>query len=378
MESELIASAIFGRDTTIFRSPKKLYTFREMGNLRPILEVFKFLSPKEVFGVARVSKQFYEASFHFEVRKPVLKEVEHIEGCASLVLSVAVSGNGDIIACGIKANVALVWNLVTGESTEVRHSNWVYSVAISNNAGFVVSGSGDKMIKVKSLVSNKRPLILRGHTGDICSVAICSRDRYIVSGSSDKTIRVWSLAAKKQIRVLEGHSGRIESVAISKTDQFIVSGSTDSTVRVWSFASGHQIRVLQGHSSTVNSVVISSDDKFIASGSADKTIRIWSLTSGEITQLLEGHTKGINSVNLSSNNKYLASESDYEENPIKVFDPDLLPDYTPESGYSVKVWDLTTGQKIQEFKDFEFLCRGSINDSDQYYYSSDDFSWDSD
>ena len=81
MESSLIVSASADRTVRVWKAPKKLYTFRELGNLRPILEVLKFLSSKEVIGIARVNKQFYEASFHWEIQPgvSVFREVYLLE-----------------------------------------------------------------------------------------------------------------------------------------------------------------------------------------------------------------------------------------------------------------------------------------------------------
>jgi WD40 repeat protein len=46
-------------------------------------------------------------------------------------------------------------------------------------------------------------------------VVISSDNKFIVSGSGDKTIRVWERESGTQLKELKGHNDAVESVAIS-------------------------------------------------------------------------------------------------------------------------------------------------------------------
>ena len=59
------------------------------------------------------------------------------------------------------------------------------------------------------------------------SVAISFDNKFIVSGSGDKTIRVWEREIGAQLQELKGHNDLVRSVAISSDNKFIVSGSVD-------------------------------------------------------------------------------------------------------------------------------------------------------
>ena len=61
----------------------------------------------------------------------------------------------------------------------------------------------------------------------VYSVAITCDNKFIVSGSLDSTIRVWNLQERCQEAVLEGHTNSVNSVAITNDTKFIVSGSRD-------------------------------------------------------------------------------------------------------------------------------------------------------
>jgi tetratricopeptide (TPR) repeat protein len=74
---------------------------------------------------------------------------------------------------------------------------------------------------------------LSGHTSRVGSVAISADGQTIVSGGGDKTIKVWDMYSGQELRTLSGHTLTVMSVAISADGQTIVSGSGDKTIKVW-------------------------------------------------------------------------------------------------------------------------------------------------
>ncbi|HEY4389706.1 MAG TPA: WD40 repeat domain-containing protein, partial [Ktedonobacteraceae bacterium] len=64
-------------------------------------------------------------------------------------------------------------------------------------------------------------------------VAISPNGQTLVSGGGDKTIKVWNLSTGKLARTLIGHEGFVQCVAISPNGQTLVSGSEDKTIKVW-------------------------------------------------------------------------------------------------------------------------------------------------
>jgi WD40 repeat protein len=121
--------------------------------------------------------------------------------------------------------------------------------------------------------------VLRGHTEPIYSVALTRDGTRVVSGSGDKTVRIWNVDTGK-VQVLSGHTGQITNVALSPDNRKVASGSTDGTVRLWDLASGDQ-RELRGHTREVFRVAFSPDSKRLASGSSDQTIRVWDTATGD-------------------------------------------------------------------------------------------------
>ncbi|MGA2145748.1 MAG: TIR domain-containing protein, partial [Bryobacteraceae bacterium] len=249
------------------------------------------------------------------------------------------------------------------------HKGWVFSVAVSPDAMWVVSGSGDNTIRAWDLETGKCRVTLKGHTDDVNSVAITPDGKQILSGSDDHSIRIWDVAdgrevacwqssgdlilavaplpdgrriitagavgaleiwdvaSQQRLATLEGHSGPAKSVAVSKDGRRAVSGSGDNTVRLWDLEGGKCLATLNGHSGIVASVQITPDGRFAFSGSADKTIKIWSLDTGTCLATLEGHQQKVHSVALSPDGTRLAS--------------------TGFTDYTVRLWDWRSGACLQ-------------------------------
>ncbi len=175
----------------------------------------------------------------------------------------------------------------------------------------------------------------------IRSVAFNPDGTKLASGSEDRTVKLWSVKTGKEILTLTGHGirgridivGRVYSVAFSPGTK-LASGSEDRTIKLWDVETGNEIRTLTGHGvkqpitgteGEVYSVAFSPDGTKLASGSSDYTIKLWDVETGNEIRTLTGHTKEVNSVAFSPKDTTLASGS---------------------SDYTIKLWDVKTGNEI--------------------------------
>ncbi len=200
-----------------------------------------------------------------------------------------------ILASG--GNKIKVWNLHKGDKpgghlqsnriSTLWHSSVVNTIAISpvsptSSLGIstiLVSGTGDKKIRLWNPHTGELLRTLSGHGGEINSVAISSVGvgEILFSGSADKTIKIWQLETGKILHTLTGHTDEVKSVAVSPNGEILISGSADNTIQIWRWQTGELLQTLTGHSGTVNHIAISPDGEYIASCSADKTIKIWQI-----------------------------------------------------------------------------------------------------
>ena len=258
--------------------------------------------------------------------------------------------------------------------TLLGHGDWISSIAFSPDGKRIVSGSGDKTIKVWDAATGDELMTLRGHKEYVKSVAFGPDGKRIVSGSGDKTIKIWDAATGAELMTLHGHGRSINLVAFSPDGKCIVSGSADNTIKVWDAATGAEVMTLRGHTDGVRSVAFSPDGKRIASGSDDQTIKIWDAATGAELMTIRGHDfwgGSIGSIAFSPDGKRIISGSD--DTTIKVWDAATGAELTTLRGHgnsvdsiafspdgkriiscsgdnTIKVWDAETGAELMTLR----------------------------
>jgi WD40 repeat protein len=59
---------------------------------------------------------------------------------------------------------------------------------------------------------------------------------------------------------------------------------------VWDLVSGKALHVLRGHEREVNAVVLTGDGRYAVSGSEDWTLKVWDLSSGQVVASFYGNS----------------------------------------------------------------------------------------
>ncbi|KAK3349202.1 hypothetical protein B0T25DRAFT_591653 [Lasiosphaeria hispida] len=139
---------------------------------------------------------------------------------------------------------------------------------------------------------------------------ITTKPVLVVSGSGDKTVKIWDAATGIYTQTLKGHSHYIYSIAFSPDSKLVVSGSGDKTMKIWDTATGICTQMFKGYSDSIWSITFSPDLKLVVSGSVDKTMRIWDAVTGVCTQTLKGHSYYVRSIAFSPDSKLVVSGSD--------------------------------------------------------------------
>jgi WD40 repeat protein len=222
--------------------------------------------------------------------------------------SLLVSGGGD--------RTIKVWELGDGTNPMLLYTVWghtdvVFDTKFSRDGMKIASCSGDKTIMIWNVQTSQQLLTLRGHDDCVWSVAWSSDSRLIASGGEDKTIRIWDTDRGMQInQPLVGHECGVSAVVFSSTTALLVSASRDMTVMIWGLDEEKNVTVrhrLHGCTGIVNSVSMSRDDRLIASASRDWTVRVWDAATGQLLRVLEGHTGQVSSVTWSRCGQYILS-----------------------------------------------------------------------
>ena len=170
----------------------------------------------------------------------------------------------------------------------IPHTSSVRSVAFSPDGTRVLSGSGDNTLKLWDAATGALVRTFQGHSGGVStrvrsdsagktvkvteirpvtSVTFSPDGTRVLSGSGDKTLKLWDAATGSLVRTFEGHSDWVYSVAFSPDGTRVLSGSGDKTLKLWDAATGALVRTFEGHSDWVLSVAFSPDGTRVLSGS---------------------------------------------------------------------------------------------------------------
>jgi WD40 repeat protein len=109
---------------------------------------------------------------------------------------------------------------------------------------------------------------LTGHADCVTSVAVTPDGQYVVSGSGDKTVRLWDLATGKEVRRFTGHENWVTSVAVTPDGQYVVSGSVGQHGAFVGAGDGARSAAVHGARDWVNSVAVTPDGKYVVSAEA--------------------------------------------------------------------------------------------------------------
>lgn len=187
--------------------------------------------------------------------------------------------------------------------TRKAHDKDINALDVNPTGHLFASSSQDKTVKIWSVAEGEVQGILRGHKRGVWSVrfapshtpvihgdkgAIAGKG-LVLTGSGDKTVKIWSLSDYTCIRTFEGHSNSILKVAWlqqhtegdkSKRVQF-ASAAGDGLVKVWDANSGETETTLDNHEDRVWALTVDPETNMVVSGSADSTVTFWKDTSSE-------------------------------------------------------------------------------------------------
>ncbi len=242
------------------------------------------------------------------------------------IYSIAISPDGTWLISGSQGGNVKIWSL---KSNQViydfqAHSQTVTSVDISPNGNLFATGSLDYnnySIKLWTFENNDDLDIsilreIKTSPYAISTIHFHPDSKSLVSGGRDFKINIWNLENGTLINTLTNHSQEITSIAITKDGQKLISGSHDQKIVVDSEFN------LEGHTTPVRSLAISPDNKTLFSGSNDGEIKVWNLDNGEFIDTLTEHEDAVFSLVLSPDGQTLFSGS--KDKTIKIWDVNQL------------------------------------------------------
>jgi WD domain, G-beta repeat/PQQ-like domain/WD40-like Beta Propeller Repeat len=163
------------------------------------------------------------------------------------------------------------------------HTGGVASTHFSPDGKLLVSGGGDKMIRIWNVADAKMLHECKGPSSFTCAVRF-SPDGKTIAGAGYESgqgnvIYLFDVATGKALPTLPGHpSGGIRRIVFTPDGKQLVSGGFDGTVRVWDLQTKKEVRQLKVESGTVYSLSLSNDGKLLATAGRDG-LKVWDLAS---------------------------------------------------------------------------------------------------
>lgn len=188
--------------------------------------------------------------------------------------------------------------------TRKAHEKDINAINVHHSGSLFASASQDKTVKIWSVKEGEVQGILKGHKRGVWSVqfspaglpALQGEDGpitgkgVILTGSGDKSIKLWSLSDYTCIRTFEGHSNSVLKVAWlnmpkkseqSKSLVQFASAGGDGLVKVWDANSGEGECTLDNHEDRVWALAVNPETNSIVSGSGDSTVSFWKDTTSQ-------------------------------------------------------------------------------------------------
>jgi len=310
-------------------------------------------------------------------------QIAEIKDLPGLVLGVAISPDGKLVATADIDAVARLWEAETGKLVFPLsgHRAALQWVDFSRDGKMLASCAYDRAVKIWNVESGQEVATLSDHDGEVLStrfspdgktlvtagseglvrlwgtqtwrkndvlhpewtegdapepvlaIAYAPHRELVASAHGDKTVRLRDPSTGQMVRLLEGNDSHVSSIAFSPDGRVLATADSDKHVKLWDVDRGRELKRLVGHTAEILSVAFSPDGKGLASGGSAKTIRLWDVASGDQRAELQGHSAAVRSVVYSADGKRLASGSD--DGAVKIWDPatsQLLATLTEHAG----------------------------------------------
>lgn len=188
--------------------------------------------------------------------------------------------------------------------TRKSHDKDINAIDVNPSSQLFASASQDRTVKIWDAQEGEVQGILRGHRRGVWSVSFApsntpiiqgeqgpvSGKGAIITGSGDKTVKLWSLTDYTCLRTFEGHTNSVLKVVWlnipsgedrGKKPTLFASAAGDGLVKVWDANSGETECTLDNHEDRVWALAVQPKTNMIVSGSGDSTVTFWKDTSSE-------------------------------------------------------------------------------------------------
>ncbi|KAI4102318.1 MAG: hypothetical protein LQ339_004673 [Xanthoria mediterranea] len=188
--------------------------------------------------------------------------------------------------------------------TRKAHDKDINAISVNYDNGLFASASQDRTVKIWSVEDGEVQGILRGHRRGVWSVMFAPKDTpaisgdstgpastrhgVVLTGSGDKTVKIWSLTDYSCLRTLEGHTNSVLKVLwmplhpsedTTRRPVQIASAGGDGLVKIWDANTGEPACTLDNHTDRIWALAVDPSTNTLVSGGGDSVVTFWKDTT---------------------------------------------------------------------------------------------------
>jgi WD40 repeat protein len=258
-------------------------------------------------------------------------------------------------------------NILYSNEIKIPHESFqahefdIFSLDITDDGKYGVSGSYDQTLKLWDLTSQKLLLEFSGHEDSVVKVVFSNDNKKIYSASRDKKVILWDLKTASQetaigfeteitdmiinkandmivvgdnfgkvtisatdgtiLYELDQNIDEITSLTFSEDERYLIAGSKNGNISIWDATSDYElVDLFIAHGSSVNAIATTKDSSYFVTAGTDKLIKIWNFADLKLIKTLQGHKSSVDALVVSSDSKTIISSGN--DDSIKIWEYD--------------------------------------------------------
>ena len=214
-----------------------------------------------------------------------------------------------ILAGSYDATVKLInaqnFNLISNFN---EHGGEINSVKCFHHKDRGLTGSSDKTIKEWDF-ENKKLLQEFNYKSECYSLCISSDDKFILSGHGDGVVNMWTGDNNKNSKLFKLHKDKVIDVIIAKDNSFLSLGK-DKSIKLFDLRTEKEIYTINEdkiNEICESNIALSPDKNYFAIGSKEGYVYIININNGEIEETINNNNgRGeVTSINWNNNNHHI-------------------------------------------------------------------------